>query len=134
MSQNTISVTFISLFKETNLKHQKMKKIIFLACLMMFTLSASTVFAMKSDPKSISDNPAVPTKTENKLSEQEISRITKRVEEIRNMDKTKLTTQEKRELKKELKEIKKSVKASDGTVVIGAGTLLLIIIILILLL
>ena len=100
---------------------------------MIFTLSASMAFAGNNDLKSESDKSAVPAKTENTLSADEMSRLTKRVEEIRSMDKTNMTVKEKRELRKELKEIKKNVKRSDGTIVIGGTTLLLIIILIILL-
>ena len=99
---------------------------------MIFSLSASTAFADNNDPKTSPENLAVPGKTENKLSEEEVARLTKRVEEIRDMDKTEMTGKEKRELRKEVKEIRENVKRSDGTVVIGVTTLLLLIIILIL--
>ena len=110
-----------------------MKKVIILVFVMVFSFGASTVFAARTDAKSTSDNLAVPDKTENKLSEEEISRLTKRVEEIRDMDKTSMTVKEKRELKKEVKEIKKNVQRNDGTVVIGVTTLILIIILVVLL-
>jgi hypothetical protein len=109
-----------------------MKKTIFFVCLMIFSLSASTAFAAKSDTKRTSDNPAIPDKTENKLSDEEISRLTKRVEEIRDMDKTTMTVKERRETRKELKAIKENVKRSGGYIYIGGGTLLLIILILLL--
>jgi hypothetical protein len=110
-----------------------MKRTIFFVLIMIFSLSASTAFADKTDPKTAPDNLAVPDKTENKLSEEEISRLTRRVEEIRDMDKTDLTVKEKRELKKELKGIKENVRNSGGAVYIGVGTLILIIILVILL-
>ncbi len=110
-----------------------MKKTIFFVLLIIFSLSASTVWAARADHKSSSDSPAVPVKTENKLSEEEMSHLTKRVEEIRDMDKTNMTVKEKRELKKELKGIKENVRRSGGTIYIGGGTLLLIIILVILL-
>lgn len=110
-----------------------MKKTIFFVCLMIFSFGASTVFAIKSDPKGTSDYLAVPDKTENKLSEEEISRLTKHVEEIRDMDKTNLTGKEKRELRNELKVIKENVRRGGGYVYIGTGTLILIIILVILL-
>lgn len=110
-----------------------MKKTIIIVFLMIFSLGASTAFAIKSDPKSESDKPAIPNKTENKLSEEEMSRLTKRVEEIRDMDKTNLTGKEKRDLRKELKGIKENVRKSGGYIYIGAGTLILIIILVILL-
>jgi len=110
-----------------------MKKTIFFVLIMILSLSASTAFAAKTNPKTAPDNPAVPDKTENKLSEEEISRLTRRVEEIRDMDKTDMTGKEKRELKKELKGIKENVRNSGGIVYISAGTLILIIILVILL-
>lgn len=100
---------------------------------MIFSLGASTVFATRTDPESSSDKLAVTDKTENKLSEEELSRLTKRVEEIRDMDKTNMTVKEKREIKKELKGIKENVRRNGGTVYIGAATLILIIILVILL-
>ncbi|MBN2348163.1 MAG: hypothetical protein JXJ22_04960 [Bacteroidales bacterium] len=109
-----------------------MKKIMIFVGLMFFMLSASTAFATKSDP--VSDKPAVPVKTENKLSEEEISHLTRRVEEIRDMDKTNLTLKEKRELRKELRMIKENVRKDSGYIYIGTGTLILIIILIIILL
>jgi hypothetical protein len=100
---------------------------------MIFSLSASTAFAAKTDSKTRPENLAVPNKTENKLSEEEISRLTKRVEEIRDMDKTNMAVKEKRELKKELKGIKENIRKSGGIIYISAGTLILIIILVLLL-
>lgn len=109
-----------------------MKKIIFLAILMIFTLSSTIVFAGKSDLKSSSDNAAILTKTENKLTAAEVTRLTNRVEEIRSMDKSEMTVTEKRELRKELKGIKSNVKRSGEVIYISGGTILLIILILLL--
>lgn len=100
--------------------------------MMIFTLGASTVFANKPDSKTSSDNLTAPAKTENKLSDEEMSRLTKRVEEIRDMDKTNMTSTEKREMKKELKSIKENVKRNGGYIYIGGSTLLIIILILLL--
>jgi len=110
-----------------------MKKVILPVFIVIFLFGASTVFAARTEKKSTSDNLAVPDKTENKLSEEEISRLTKRVEEISDMDKTNMSVKEKRVLKKEVKEINKNVQRNDGTVVIGVTTLLLIIILVVLL-
>jgi len=104
-----------------------MKKTILIALMMIFTLGATTAFASTSDLKS---NEPVPT--ENKLSAEEVSRLLNRVEEIRKMDKSTLTTSEKRELRKEIRDIKKNVR-KDGTVLyISGGALLVIILIIIL--
>jgi hypothetical protein len=106
-----------------------MKKIILFALMFIFSLGALTAFAGTSDKK---DNTAVPEKKENKLSEEEMSRLTKRVEEIRDIDKTNMTVKEKRELRKELKGIKENVKRDGGYIYVGTGTILLIILIIIL--
>jgi len=103
-----------------------MKKIIFFVSLMLLSLNASTLFASKSDPTAVSD------KKENKLSDEEITRLKNRVEEIRDMDKTNLTVQEKRELRKELRGIKASERRNSGYIYIGGSTLIIIILILLL--
>lgn len=122
-----------------------MKKIIFLVFVTLFTLSASMVFAQNpdkdSDPEKtavaektlVTEETAVAEETELTMSDEEIDRITKRVEEIRNMDKSDLTADEKGDLKNELKDMKRDVKQSGGAIYIGGGTLLLIIILVILL-
>lgn len=110
-----------------------MKKIILFVLITVFSIGASTAFASNSGPKNDLDNLAIPNKTENKLSEEEISHLTRRVEEIRDMDKTNMTVKEKSALKKELKGIKENVRRSGSVVYIGTGTLILIIILVILL-
>ena len=109
-----------------------MKKTIFIALLMIFSLGASTAFAGKSDLKSKSDKSTVLTKSENNLSALEVNRLTTRVEEIRDMDKTNMTVSEKRELRKESKGIKENVRKGGEIIYISGGTILLIILILIL--
>jgi hypothetical protein len=107
-----------------------MKKLLLFVFVAIFSLSTLTAFAGNNpDTKNLT----VPDKTENKLSAEEISRLTNRVDEIRDMDKTDMTAKEKRDLKKELTTIKKNVKRSGGYVYIGGSTLLLIIILIILL-
>jgi hypothetical protein len=93
---------------------------------MVFILSASTFAATASN------KPENLPKTENKLSEEEAIRLTRRVEEIRDMDKTDMAAKEKRELRKEVKIINKSVR-DGGVIYIGTGTLLIIILLIILL-
>ena len=110
-----------------------MKKLIVFVFVMLFTFSATMAFASKKDRTADSDKMAVPAKTENKMSEEEITRLTKRVEEIRKMDKSELTSEEKSELKSEMKEIKKNVKKAGGTIYISGAALVLIILLVILL-
>ena len=105
-----------------------MKKTIFIAIMMIFTLGATTTFAAKNDSKS-----TTPVATENKLSTEELSRMKNRVEEIRNMDKSNMTVTEKRELRKELKSTKENVRKNGEVIYIGGTTLLLIIILILIL-
>jgi hypothetical protein len=110
-----------------------MKRFIYFGILMIFMMSSPAAIAGKADMKSATEYSAVKAKTENKLSEKEISLLTKRVEEIRNMDRSKMTTMERRELRKELKGMKEKVR-KDGSVIIISGSTLLLIIVLIILL
>jgi len=73
------------------------------------------------------------TKVENRMSAEELSSMNKRVEEIRDMDKSEMSSKEKKELKNELKETKKNISRDGGYVYIGTGTLILIILLIILL-
>ena len=110
-----------------------MKKSILFTIVMFFALSASMAFAGNTNLKPGSEEPAIPTRTENNLSAEELSRLTRRVEEIRDMDKSEMNSKERKELRKELKETEKYVKKAGGTIYIGGATLLLIIILIILL-
>lgn len=104
-----------------------MKKTFYFAILMIFTLSATTAFAGKNDLKETTT-----AATENKLSAEELNRMTKRVEEIRNLDKSEMTVSEKRELRKESKGIKENVNKGGEIIYISGGTILLIILIILL--
>lgn len=73
------------------------------------------------------------------LTEQQIalrmSAMTKRVDEIKKMNRSLLTKQEKKELKKELKEMNKAAKAmGQGGVYLSVGAIIIIILLLILIL
>ena len=57
-----------------------------------------------------------------------------RLDEINAMDKSKLTSSEKKQLKKEVRATKKEIKAIGGGVYVSAGALILILILLIILL
>lgn len=73
------------------------------------------------------------------LTEEEIAlrmnQMTKRVEEIKNMDRSILSKQEKKELRNELKEMNKAAKAmGQGGVYLSVGAIIIIILLLILIL
>lgn len=99
----------------------------FFVLLLILMMSAPAAFS--SNAKSEATAP----KVETKLSAEELSSMKTRVEEIRDMDKSEMTVQEKRDLKKELKETKHNISHRDGYVYIGTGTLILIILLIILL-
>ena len=108
-----------------------MRTKLFFACLMIFALLAPTTFGTNSNSES--KNLTNSNKKENKLSEEEVSRLTKRVEEIRDMDKSNLTVIEKRELRKELKTTKENVRKDGGYIYVSAGTVIIILLLIILL-
>jgi hypothetical protein len=110
-----------------------MKKSIITVYLMILSLGVSSAFAAETGKKNKSDE-ATNAKSEYKMTEEDYDRITRRVEEIRAMDKSELNAAEKTTLKKELKEMKAMVKEQGGYVYLGAGTLLVVILLIILLL
>jgi hypothetical protein len=110
-----------------------MKKTIFFALLMIISMSASTAFAAISNPKNPTEKTAIPAKTENRLTDEQVARMKNRVEEIRDMKKSDLSKSEKLALRNEVKEIKQTIKKDGGYVYIGGATLILIIILIIIL-
>lgn len=100
----------------------------FFVLLLVLMMSAPSAFCANAKAEN-----ATATKVENKLSAEELSSMNKRVEEIRDMDKSEMSSKEKKELKKELKETKKNISRDGGYVYIGSGTLILIILLIILL-
>lgn len=103
----------------------------FFVLLLVLVLSAPIAFG--SDSKSVTESAATTATVESKLSAEELSSLTKRVEEIRDMDKSNMTAKEKRELRKELKATKENIRRDGGYIYIGTGTLILILIILLIL-
>jgi len=104
-----------------------MKKLV-LGIITVCTLLLSPNFLEAAKPV----NPAaitMSTSGENK----ESTALVSRVEEIKNMDKSKLNFKEKRALKKELRNIEKQLK-SQGFLILSTGAVILIILLLILIL
>jgi hypothetical protein len=60
--------------------------------------------------------------------------LLKRLDEINELDKSKMTSREKRQLRKEVKTIKKDLKELSGGVYLSVGAVIIIILLLILLL
>ncbi len=106
-----------------------MKKTIFFALLAIFSLSAAPTFATKSATNATDAT----TETRSKLTEDEISTYRARVEEIRDMDKSEMSSSEKKELKSEVKEIKATMHRDGTYLYIGGSTLVIILILLLIL-
>lgn len=81
-----------------------MKRIIFNVLVIIFSLSASSAVVAGSRQKSNSENSALLIKKENKLSKEELKRIANRVEKIRHIDRSKMTSEKMHELRQELRE------------------------------
>lgn len=108
-----------------------MKKITvcFLTTMLLFTfmnpsLNAATKF--NSDP--------ITETTTRTVENTEAKNLMSRLDEIKAMDKSKLSSAEKKELRKESRMIKKQLKAIGGGVYLSAGAIIIIALLLILLL
>ncbi len=111
-----------------------MKKNLLFGFLILFVLS-STAFAGLSDPKNGSEKPAVSSPTENKLTNEELSRLTRRAE-VDNLSKTTVSNKESSDSMKNLKASKQVIvenRRHGGYFIYGGGTLLLIIILILIL-
>ncbi len=103
-----------------------MKKFIYTLAL-VFTLGISTTTVSAADKKE--------TKTELTADQKvQFERLVNRVEQIRSMDKSNLTRDEKRALRKELKEMKEQARALQQGVYLSVGAIIIIILLLILIL
>jgi hypothetical protein len=82
-----------------------MKKILFLLVLMVLSISVSAAFASESNPAPVlkSDNSVILENNMENVSGIEIHPLEMRIYEIRNMDKSDLTAEEKQELRKNLR-------------------------------
>ncbi|RZK49930.1 MAG: hypothetical protein EOO99_04065 [Pedobacter sp.] len=102
-----------------------MKKIIYSLFVILSLGFSSTAFA-NEDKK---------PKTELSAADQaKLNRIIERVETIRKMDKSTLTKQERKELRKELKEMKAQANGLSQGVYLSVGAIIIIILLLILIL
>lgn len=102
-----------------------MKKFIYTLAL-VFTLGISTNTVSAADKKEKTEMTA-----EQKV---QFEKITSRVDEIRNMDKSNLTRAEKKALRAELKQMKEQARALSGGVYLSVGAIIIIILLLILIL
>lgn len=105
-----------------------MKKIRLFSLSMLFILSLSVANASNGE-KITKEN--IHSKTEAEIADR-VETLKNRVEEIKAMDRTGMSSTEKRAYKDELKEIHKELKTAGSTVTISIGALIIIILLLIL--
>ena len=103
-----------------------MKKITFYLMTIIALLSFTPSPSMAK-----SENNKVPTE---KVESAEAKVMISRLEEIKAMDKSNMTSTEKKALRKEVRSIKKSLAQSNGGVYLSVGAIIIIILLLILLL
>ena len=102
-----------------------MKKLIYSSTL-IFVLGTTTNAVLATEKK-----PKTELTADQKI---QLDKIVKRVEEIRSMDKSTLSKDERKALRKELKEMKKRAKETRGGIYISVGAVIVIVLLLILLL
>lgn len=100
------------------------KKIYLLLTCLLFSVS------IMASPK----NDSQPKKELTEQQQMRIQQIKDRVEEIKAMDKSALTKEQRQDLRKELTSMKKEAKAMGGGVYLSVGAIIIIILLLILIL
>ena len=102
-----------------------MKKLLY-TLIIVFTISTSVSANTVSN-----DNPKTELTAEQKV---ELESITKRVEEIKSMDRSTLSKAERKALKKEVKELKKRADFLNQNVTLSLGAIIIILLLLIIIL
>lgn len=101
-----------------------MKKLVYL-------LTVIITLGLTVNTASAARNPKKELTTEQKTT---LDSINNRIEEIKHMDKSQLSKEDRKELKKELKDMKKQAKAIGGGVYLSVGAIIIIILVLIIVL
>lgn len=98
--------------------------------------SLTLVFALGISANTATANDRSNKKKPEMTAEQRIQfeRIVNRVEEIRDIDKSQLSSSERSELRKELRDLKAQARASNGGVYLSVGAIVVIIVLLLILL
>ncbi len=110
-----------------------MKKIIVLLFFATIAMNTSVVFAKETENKETTTSTTTLAK-EKKLSKAEVKLLVTRLKEIRKMDKSDMTVEQKQDLKKEVLGIKEQLKKQNGVTIYLSGAAIIIILLLIILL
>jgi glutamate mutase epsilon subunit len=105
-----------------------MKKIAF------YVITAIMLLSITTTPASASHEMNKVALANEKIESAEAKAMMSRLEEIKAMDKSNMTSKEKRELRKEVRSIKKSMSELSGGVYLSVGAIIIIVLLLILLL
>jgi len=103
----------------------KFKKLITLLALAMCLTTVMPAFAADGAPIANTETPN---------NEARAQQLMSRLKEIREMDKSNLTSSEKKALRKEVKEMKKEVRKNQNGIYLSVGAIIIIVLLLILLL
>lgn len=98
----------------------------------IYTLSVAAMLLCSVQTVSAKENPAKQPTELTAAQQQELQNIKNRVEEIRTMDKSNLTSAERKEIRQELREMKKRADFLGNKVYLSVGALIIIILLLIL--
>ena len=101
--------------------------------IVFFFFAVSPVYAHDAPAEKNEDKTVLTTEKE-QITVEDIGQIRDRVEEIRSMDRSKLSADVRMDLKRELIQYKDLLQAQDPVIYIGGGTLILLIILLAILL
>lgn len=107
-----------------------MKKII----MFVFMIVAGGNLAIANDISTSSGIPPTSDKQVNQNNAEQVEMLKKRLDDLKSMDMSTLTKEERKEKRKEVRKIKKELKTADGGIYLSAGALIIIAILLILLL
>jgi glutamate mutase epsilon subunit len=105
-----------------------MKKIAF------YVMTAIMLLSITTTPVSASHEMNKVALANEKIESAEVKALMSRLEEIKAMDKSNMTSTEKKELRKEVRSIKKSMSELSGGVYLSVGAIIIIVLLLILLL
>ena len=111
------------------IKQMKLRNITKVAA---FALLLSTTVPAFSN--NITGDPVRTTKPAKAVDHAKVAEIVKRLDEIKAMDKSALSSSEKKDLRKELKGLKKDMATARGGVYLSIGAIIIVILLLILLL
>jgi len=99
---------------------------LFLVCLML------VIFTPQALPATVNPTSAAPT-TEKPVESAEANQLLRRLDEIKEMDKSELSKAEKKDLRKEVKGIRKELRAVSGGIYLSTAAIVIIILLIILL-